>query len=572
MYWTSETEEAPRIIATDPATGEEVAGLFVRPNSEFKLQPNASLAYSVSNDVSPEFLRRYRVENAGQIAFDWEVSGNNFCGALWPSADGNQILTGCGIIVARTDDQETDLQFRGELALSGTVLDAAYQSSTKRWLIIEERNGNKELNIYDGESGRWLFTLNLPEVSAGEPTVPIAVSVNQTTQVATIFASDHETNPLKFALFQRAEVDEIVLDQPPVPIVPRYSAGSVQQQVTLDASQSYDREGQNVEFEWSLVSEPDGSSLSLSPTNQPTLEFTPALAGDYVFSLVTSDGTQQSDTSTVDVRIFEAGQNLQVRLDGTPSDVTYNKVGNQLLYLSTALERLTILDLSTMRERVVELDRIGERLAVTPDGSHAAISHVGLTSLIDLSGTSRRPSDTQAISADYGNIVVDDRQIAFVVPDSTQFVPFFVIDFANDAALENGSSYEGAILRIPPSGGAVYEAQRRLFPNGISRRDITDISQVTVTDNDLTDVRVNGNIWINEESNRVLTGGGDVVTASEVPAQDLVFVESLSPETFVSWADHSQEQQRWAVALENSIRFFSDTSYAQVGEQEIDSL
>ncbi len=578
LFWTSETEVDPKIIATNPATGDETPGPSIRPNSPITLIPNAPLAYAVTKNVSPDLMTRYLISDLGVIEFERENTSSayeRYCENLWPSEDSNQILTACGIVVARTDDAQTDMQFVTELEISGTIIDAAYQSSSQQWFIIEDRDGFEEVNVYNGESGRWLATLALPEVSAGEPTVPLSVNVNQDTQIATIFAADHQTNPSNFALFRLAEVNTDLLNLPPVTIVPRYTSGFVQQPISIYAGQSYDREGQSVAFDWSLISEPDGSALSLADTDQPELQFTPAVAGTYVFSLVTNDGNRQADARTVDVTVFEQGKNLQVRLNGTPSDVIYNTATNQLLYTSSQVERLTILDLDTMRERIVELDRIGQAVDVSPNGSFAAVSHTGLASLIDLNSMSRSPTDTEILNVDWGDIVIDDRQIAFMVPDEGQFVDFNVIDFANDETSTAGSPSAGSILRMLPSGGAVYLVSRRAFPNSIARFDVSNLSQITISDSpDLSEsfVNVNGNAWITAESDRMLTGGGTVLRLSDVLEQDLTFVENLSPDTLTIWADHSPQQGLWAAVVQNTVRYFSDTTYNQTGTQDIESL
>jgi chitinase len=62
---------------------------------------------------------------------------------------------------------------------------------------------------------------------------------------------------------------------------------------------AWDPDGDSLTYQWTLVSRPPGSSAALSSTTilQPT--FTPDLEGQYVFSLVASDGTLSSPVSTM---------------------------------------------------------------------------------------------------------------------------------------------------------------------------------------------------------------------------------------------------------------------------------
>ena len=75
-------------------------------------------------------------------------------------------------------------------------------------------------------------------------------------------------------------------------------------EITLDGSASFDPKGSQITFAWTLVSAPAGSTATLSDTSQPQPEFTPDLAGDYLFELVVNDGTENSLAEQVTVSAF----------------------------------------------------------------------------------------------------------------------------------------------------------------------------------------------------------------------------------------------------------------------------
>jgi len=69
--------------------------------------------------------------------------------------------------------------------------------------------------------------------------------------------------------------------------------------VTLDGSASSDAEGATLTYLWSFMTVPNGSNAVLTGTTTVNPTFTPDLAGDYVITLVVSDGRKQSTLSSI---------------------------------------------------------------------------------------------------------------------------------------------------------------------------------------------------------------------------------------------------------------------------------
>ena len=80
-------------------------------------------------------------------------------------------------------------------------------------------------------------------------------------------------------------------------------AAETNQIVTLDGSASSDQNGDVLQFLWSIVSQPVGSSIVLSNTTSVTPSFTPLIAGAYTFDLIVSDATTSSPADSVTVNI-----------------------------------------------------------------------------------------------------------------------------------------------------------------------------------------------------------------------------------------------------------------------------
>ncbi len=79
------------------------------------------------------------------------------------------------------------------------------------------------------------------------------------------------------------------------------SAG-IDQNVTVNGSESYDIDGDAITFSWFLTT-PDGSAASLSDSSSVTPSFTPDIFGEYTAHLTVSDGNLVSEPETVTIAV-----------------------------------------------------------------------------------------------------------------------------------------------------------------------------------------------------------------------------------------------------------------------------
>ena len=76
------------------------------------------------------------------------------------------------------------------------------------------------------------------------------------------------------------------------------------QLVTLNGSQSNDPEGATLAYQWTVISQPEESSIILSGATTASPTFTPLIVGQYVIQLVVNDGQLYSAASTVSVSVI----------------------------------------------------------------------------------------------------------------------------------------------------------------------------------------------------------------------------------------------------------------------------
>ena len=102
---------------------------------------------------------------------------------------------------------------------------------------------------------------------------------------------------------------------------------TIDQQVTLDASGSYDPEGKALSYLWEILSSP--AQVTLSDTTIAKPVFSASAQGQVVISLKTNDGEQFSDTKTLTIDVI---QNAPPVINFTGEQSRYSEVGTSVQF------------------------------------------------------------------------------------------------------------------------------------------------------------------------------------------------------------------------------------------------
>ncbi|MBK7842584.1 MAG: hypothetical protein IPJ71_02645 [Bdellovibrionales bacterium] len=95
-------------------------------------------------------------------------------------------------------------------------------------------------------------------------------------------------------------------DQNHIPVAiagPDYVVTNETGKLTLDGRNSFDEDGDELDFAWYLVNSPQGATAAINEPNSPISSFTVSLDGTYWFSLVVSDGQLKSSPSVIKVTV-----------------------------------------------------------------------------------------------------------------------------------------------------------------------------------------------------------------------------------------------------------------------------
>lgn len=252
-------------------------------------------------------------------------------------------------------------------------------------------------------------------------------------------------------------------------VVPIADAGfgraiQVSDTVVLDGSGSFDANGDELTYDWTLVSAPGGSGAALDDTTAVRPSFFADNSGDYTFALTVNDGTVTSAASEVTFSTTntppsaESGTNAQislgrtVQLDGSDSgdaegddlDYTWDLVArpsNSGANISTPNEDFPELTPDVAGDYLVQLvtddgsaespvdTRIITTGAVGPVAKAGGDQNVILSNIVTLDGSASYDRDGGPITYDWALVSVPAGSSASL-SDSTVVRPTFTADVA----------------------------------------------------------------------------------------------------------------------------------------------
>jgi hypothetical protein len=95
--------------------------------------------------------------------------------------------------------------------------------------------------------------------------------------------------------------------------------------VTLDGSGSTDADGDTLTYQWTLTQKPTGSTATLSDASAVRPSFTPDALGNYVATLIVSDGSVTSAPATVTIAVVDTTPPVIDSVSASPNVLSAKK-------------------------------------------------------------------------------------------------------------------------------------------------------------------------------------------------------------------------------------------------------
>lgn len=570
-------------VSVNLTTGEVVNGSgTVRGGTRARLHTSGQKMYGANNGLSPSDVERYAINQDGSYTVEYDSPYHGdfpFCGDLWLHPAGELLLSRCRVITRTSEDTQTDLSFVAQLEgeSSQQIQHASVDQFTNSWLVAFRAQswndgGDTFIQMFDAETrvaGERLDLPYLDEVADNRWHAEYVFGLPASSKHY-VLAVDDPANPQAYALLirQTEELDNVNL--PPVAEVQRYMTTRQAIAVTLDAAGSSDPEGQSLAYNWTLVSQPIGSTVDISAdADSVQLQFMPQIPGSYELELQVNDGVRNSPIARASVNVFANDEDLVHRLEGELRDVEFSKSLGLLVVAEAS--GLRLIDIASLTEAAIDLGLPARQVGLSPDGLMAAVSHAGTATLVDLQ--TQTIVDTQTYADDWGDIVLDANQLAHVVPNRDQWSYLYSLDFVNDASDRVYGARAGTQIRMHPIENWVYGADRGLSPSDIEKWDTSTFPATSEGDSPYHGTYyMGGNVWISEDGDRLVVAGGNTFNASSDDTVDMTYSGAVADTPTLNWADHSTERDEWAmVAAENAdasfrglILFYDDVFFQQV--------
>lgn len=241
--------------------------------------------------------------------------------------------------------------------------------------------------------------------------------------------------------------------------------------------------------------------------------------GDYYSDIILSTG---SHTDTIPVRISNFKEN-KIKLTEDIVDVTYSRLKNALVYVSSNPLALYYYDVALDNAVKIDLTYMPTSVGLSKNGEFAVVGHDAHVTYVDL--VNKKVLKTIDVPGKIADIVLADNGWAYGSPaDYTGYL--HCINLTEGYVVPHTgyttSAYGKIILDI--TGKYIYLANNGVSPSDLEKYGIQNDTAKLLYDSPYHgDYRIDGDLWLSEDGNRIFTRGGSVFKTSEEKSLDMTY-------------------------------------------------
>ena len=290
------------------------------------------------------------------------------------------------------------------------------------------------------------------------------------------------------------------------------------------------------------------NTLRINNYGNTTIEYSIAASSSFINLSPTSGQIAMMQHADINVSIDRenllnvTSPALYITIDGTvdtvpivlekkfmlPNDVVdaeYSKATNLLVYVAGDAT-LNIYHPDTRELSSVALSYTPTCVSISPDGTKAVAGHDAHVTYVDL--MAENVLTINSVSCNALDIVLTNNGWAYVFPNHYGWTHFSCINISTPNAMETLQTghniYGGTKGKLHPSGNYIYGADNGLSPADIEKYDIQDGTAQYLYDSPYHgDYYMGGDLWFEENGERLFTRAGTVFKTSETQSMDMIY-------------------------------------------------
>ena len=210
-------------------------------------------------------------------------------------------------------------------------------------------------------------------------------------------------------------------------------------------------------------------------------------------------------------------------------DAEYDRNADFLYFISESPNELVKFSPVDKTEERLSLPLSASCLSLGQDGKYAVVGHDGSFSYVDL--INMEILQNYPVTTDVFDIILAPNGWVYAMPAADQWVTIRCVELSSGLELPHIGNLvrEGTKVKLHPSGKYIYGANNGLSPSDFEKYDISSGQAVYLYDSPYHgDFDFSGDIWINEEGDKLFAKSRNIFNATEVQSTDMTYAGSLS--------------------------------------------